>query len=45
MFLGSITIEQVRTLEPVFAKLTPNGWELPRWLIELKLQIVMRDLS
>lgn len=42
---GSMTLEQANSLEPVFAKLTVEGWILPDWLITLKLNIIMRDQS
>ena len=39
MWLGSMTLEQAISLEPVFAKLTENGWVIPLWLEELKQSI------
>ena len=45
MWLGFITAEQVCTLEPVFAKLTEQGWVLPLWLVYLKEQVSKRDLA
>ena len=45
MFLSSITIEQVRSLENVFAKFTEQGWVLPQWLIDLKRAVSKRDLA
>ena len=44
MFLGSITIIQVKTLESIFAEFKgDSGWVLPEWLIFLKRQVVLRD--
>jgi hypothetical protein len=38
-------MEQVLSLEPVFATLTPDGWVLPDWLVALKYMVVMRDFN
>lgn len=45
IWMGSMTIEQAQSLEPVFAKFTENGWVLPQWLVELKLNIIMNLLK
>ena len=47
MWMGSMTIEQARSLEEgcvePFQTETGIDWRLPRWLIELKLAILIRD--
>ena len=43
MWIGSITIDQVISLIPVFAKLTDQGWIVPQWLLELETAVILRD--
>jgi hypothetical protein len=46
MWLGSMTIEQARELEPIFAEFKGElGWVIPKWLVQLKLDIIIRDLD
>lgn len=46
MWLGSMTLDQARSLEPIFAEFKGElGWILPDWLISLKLAIIIRDLE
>ena len=40
-----MTLEQARSLEPVFAYLTENGWVIPEWLVELEAVIILRDFQ
>ena len=34
--ITKINIEQLTALEQVFARLTPDGWSIPRWLDRLR---------
>ena len=46
MWLGSMTMEQARSLEPIFAEFKGElGWVLPDWLVQLKMNIIIRDLE
>jgi len=45
IWVGSMTLEQALSLEPVFAKLTDAGWVIPQWLVELKQAIQLKELS
>ena len=46
MWLGSMTLEQARNLEPIFAEFKAElGWVIPKWLVQLKMDIIIRDLE
>lgn len=42
-WLGTITLAQIDSLEPIFAVFGPSGWVIPAWLVELRASVVERD--
>jgi hypothetical protein len=41
-----MTLEQARDLEPIFAEFKGElGWVIPNWLLQLKMNIIIRDLE
>ena len=46
MWLGSMTLDQYHSLEPIFAEFKGElGWVIPNWLVQLKMNIIIRDLE
>ena len=44
MWEDSMTLVQVRSLEPVFSTFEGElGWVIPKWLLLLKIDIMIRD--
>lgn len=42
-WFGSIKMEDIEILEGIFATMTPDGWEIPVWLVELRKLVEARD--
>lgn len=38
------TVAQAVSLEPIFAKMTMNGWVVPRWLLDLEQASLEHEL-
>lgn len=36
IIISSITIAQIEMLEELFSVLTPDGWQSPQWLVNMR---------
>lgn len=43
LILGHLKLEDVETLEAQFATLTPQGWVIPPWLVNLRTAVEKRQ--
>lgn len=43
LILGHLRLEDVETLEAQFAVLTPQGWVIPPWLVNLRTAVEKRQ--
>jgi hypothetical protein len=43
LILGHLKLEDVETLETQFATLTPQGWVIPPWLVNLRTAVEKRQ--